>query len=109
MALQKTVLPILQSESLYTPDFEQALHERGCGVLTREEVKTLQINVGKFCNQACHHCHVEAGPKRTEVMPQEVAPRGLHVLAPRPSITTVDITGRTPAPKPNFHLTLTQP
>jgi len=102
MALQKTVLPILQGESLYAPDFQQALHERGCGVLTREEVKTLQINVGKFCNQACHHCHVEAGPKRTEIMPQEVAQRVLHVLAASPSITTVDITGGAPELNPNF-------
>ncbi len=88
MALQKTVLPILQSESLYTPDFEQTLHERGCGILTREEVTTLQINVGKFCNQACHHCHVEAGPKRTEIMPPEVAQRIVSMLAASPSITS---------------------
>ena len=103
MALQKTVLPILQSESLYTPDFEQTLHERGCGILTREEVTTLQINVGKFCNQACHHCHVEAGPKRTEIMPPEVAQRIVSMLAANPSITTVDITGGAPELNPNFH------
>ena len=36
--------------------------------LYRETINTLQINMGKLCNQACFHCHVEAGPKRTEIM-----------------------------------------
>jgi radical SAM/Cys-rich protein len=103
MALQKTVLPILQSERLCGPDFEQALNEYGWERLAREEVKTLQINVGKFCNQACHHCHVEAGPKRTEIMPPEVAQRIVSMLAASPSITTVDITGGAPELNPNFH------
>src|SRR6266851_2308520 len=71
MALQKTVLPILRSNRSCAPDFEQVLKENRWEGLTRDEVKTLQINVGKFCNQACHHCHVEAGPKRTEIMPPE--------------------------------------
>ena len=34
----------------------------------RKTVDTLQVNMGKLCNQACVHCHVEAGPKRTEIM-----------------------------------------
>ncbi len=34
----------------------------------RRGVETLQINLGRLCNQACSHCHVEAGPKRTERM-----------------------------------------
>lgn len=103
MALQKTVLPILHSNRICAPDFEQALKENECEVLARVEVKTLQINVGKFCNQACHHCHVEAGPKRTETMAPEVAERVLSVLAASPLITTVDITGGAPELNPNFH------
>lgn len=102
MALQKTVLPILHGNRNCAPDFDQALKDSGCEVLARDEVKTLQINVGKFCNQACHHCHVEAGPKRTEIMPSEVAQRVLSLLAASPSITSVDITGGAPELNPNF-------
>ncbi len=103
MALPNAGLPILDNARGFAPAFEQVLKENGCEGLAREEVKTLQINVGKFCNQACHHCHVEAGPKRTEIMPPEVAQRVLRVLAASPSITTVDITGGAPELNPNFH------
>jgi len=58
--------------------------------------------VGKLCNQACHHCHVEAGPKRTEIMPAGVADRILALLAATPSIQTVDITGGAPELNENF-------
>ncbi len=67
MALQETALPILNHGPRLSPDFERALLENDCGVLVREETTTVQINVGKLCNQACHHCHVEAGPKRSVV------------------------------------------
>ncbi len=103
MVLPNAVLPILDNARSFAPAFEQVLKENGCEGLARDEVKTLQINVGKLCNQACHHCHVEAGPKRTEIMPPEVAQRVLHLLAASPSITTVDITGGAPELNPSFH------
>ena len=53
--------------------FAQTLREHGLTKLVRGQVKTLQVNVGKLCNMACHHCHVEAGPKRTEIMSAPVA------------------------------------
>src|SRR5688572_3910467 len=59
-------------------------------------VATLQINVGKICNQACLHCHVDAGPKRTETMEARTADKVLDVLAAHPEITTLDITGGAP-------------
>jgi radical SAM/Cys-rich protein len=102
MALQNNAFPILQNVQSFVPEFDQALQEHSCGVLVREETTTLQINVGKFCNQACHHCHVEAGPKRTEIMPPEVANRVLQLLADSPSITSVDITGGAPELNPSF-------
>lgn len=108
MGLQETALPILNNGPGFTPDFEQALHENGCGILVRQETTTIQINVGKFCNQACHHCHVEAGPKRTEIMPPEVADRTLKLLADSPSISSVDITGGAPELNPNFQLIVTE-
>jgi radical SAM/Cys-rich protein len=83
-------------------DFGETLLRNECGPLMRAQTTTLQINVGKLCNQACHQCHVEAGPKRTEIMPVAVAERLLHILAANGTVTTVDITGGAPELNPNF-------
>ena len=56
-------------------------------------VATLQINVGKLCNQACRHCHVDAGPKRTEQMNRETAEQVIAVLAANHEIAVLDING----------------
>jgi radical SAM/Cys-rich protein len=74
-------------------------HERVAasgGPLRAERVTTLQINVGRKCNQACRHCHVDASPQRTEMMSDEVVDACLHVLAETPEIATLDITGGAP-------------
>jgi radical SAM/Cys-rich protein len=88
-------------------DFEAALVAHGVGPLLREDANTLQINVGKLCNQACLHCHVEAGPSRTESMSEQVAERVLLVLSASPAISTVDITGGAPELNPNFRRLVT--
>jgi radical SAM/Cys-rich protein len=103
MAAQSPALPILAESSGREPGFDQALEQHGCSPLAREETITLQINVGKLCNQACHHCHVDAGPKRTEIMPRHIAQRAMELLAASPEIATVDITGGAPELNPNFH------
>lgn len=54
--------------------FNQKLREHGLE-LRRGEFTTLQINVGRKCNQTCTHCHVDAGPTRTEMMDRETAGR----------------------------------
>ncbi len=59
-------------------------------------IDTLQVNVGKLCNQACLHCHVDAGPKRTEMIDRRVAEQIIEVVRTHPEITTVDITGGAP-------------
>ncbi|MFC1659839.1 arsenosugar biosynthesis radical SAM (seleno)protein ArsS [Gemmatimonadota bacterium] len=64
-------------------------------------ISVLQINVGKKCNQTCRHCHVDAGPDRKEVMPDEVVDAVLSVLE-RPEIPTLDITGGAPELHPRF-------
>src|SRR5579871_5053855 len=81
--------------------FDAELNRHGLAPLTRVEPRTLQVNVGKVCNQACHHCHVDAGPARTEKMDRRVAQRVIEVLAHSPSIEVVDITGG--APELNQH------
>jgi radical SAM/Cys-rich protein len=82
--------------------FQAALEHHARGALVREIPRTLQVNVGKLCNQACHHCHVDAGPKRTEIMQLDVARRVLEVAAKSASIATVDLTGGAPELNPNF-------
>jgi len=83
-------------------DFDSMLVRHGVGPLRRAAVTTLQVNVGKRCNQACHHCHVEAGPTRTEIMGEAVATRVLELLAASPDVAIVDLTGGAPELNPHF-------
>lgn len=73
----------------------------------RKTLKTLQINVGKLCNQVCAHCHVDAGPARTEIMTDETADRVMRLLANTPSIELVDFTGGAPELNPAFRSMVT--
>ena len=68
----------------------------------RNRIKILQVNTGKLCNQACHHCHVNAGPKRKEIMEREVFNKIIFLLKKENSVHTVDITGGAPELNPNF-------
>ncbi len=83
-------------------DFDAVLGRHGLSPLRRDRVRTLQVNVGKLCNQACHHCHVEAGPKRTEIMRRRTAERIVALLASSPGVGTVDLTGGAPELNPHF-------
>src|SRR2546423_7726582 len=82
--------------------FDSTLEHRGLPVLTKAAITTVQVNVGKICNQACQHCHVEAGPKRTESMSLATAERILSLLKSSPCVNTVDITGGAPELNPHF-------
>ncbi|GIW42063.1 MAG: radical SAM/Cys-rich domain protein [Candidatus Binatia bacterium] len=84
------------------PRFDSVLREHGLGPLRRARVRTLQVNVGKLCNQACHHCHVDAGPRRTEVMSRPVAERVVELLGADRGVETLDVTGGAPELNPNF-------
>jgi radical SAM/Cys-rich protein len=90
------------SDSLSNPQFEATLAAHGIGALSRKSPTALQVNVGKLCNQACHHCHVDAGPRRTERMTRETAERVIDVIAASARVGTVDITGGAPELNPNF-------
>ncbi len=70
--------------------------------LSRNIISTLQVNMGKLCNQACSHCHVEAGPKRTEIMDMNVISKILELLKTKNKIKVVDITGGAPELNHNF-------
>jgi radical SAM/Cys-rich protein len=82
-------------------EFHEAAAAAGHWPLTPATISTLQINVGKLCNQTCRHCHVDAGPDRREIMTRETMALCLDALA-RTDITTVDITGGAPELNPNF-------
>lgn len=69
--------------------------------LRRAKLTTLQINVGYRCNQTCLHCHVNAGPRRTEEMTREVAGLCLR-YADQSGVSTLDITGGAPEMNANF-------
>ena len=81
--------------------FEKAIAESNLYPLTSTGISTLQVNVGRLCNQACRHCHVEAGPNRKEVMSKETMELCLDILR-NSDISTVDITGGAPEMNPNF-------
>ena len=70
--------------------------------LYAKSLEILQLNVGKRCNLSCKHCHVEAGPDRTEVMSRETLQTCLDILSRHPSIHTVDITGGSPEMNPHL-------
>ncbi len=82
-------------------DFDATLLEHGLriGPLGLE---TLQVNVGRLCNQACLHCHVDASPKREEMMDAATVDRVLEVLEAEPELRTLDITGGAPELNPHF-------
>jgi radical SAM/Cys-rich protein len=98
--MPRTITLPLQSDDLFAERLAQIGQP-----LVRRSITTLQVNVGKMCNLACHHCHVEAGPKRTEIMTWQTMQRILAWLdAHRESlgIRTVDLTGGAPEMNPQF-------
>ncbi len=82
--------------------FSRALLDHGLPTLRRRTPVTLQVNLGKTCNQACAHCHVDAGPTRTEQMDRATVDRVLGLLAASPSLRTLDVTGGAPELNPWF-------
>lgn len=80
--------------------FIQRIKQNGDGFHKRK-IDVLQVNMGKYCNQACIHCHVEAGPGRKEMMTRETVEAILSFLE-RSEVSTVDITGGAPELNPNF-------
>lgn len=84
--------------------FAAHLAAQNLAPLARAAADTLQFNVGKRCDLACHHCHVEAGPKRTEAAGETLARRVLYVLQQNPQLHTLDLTGGAPEMNPHFRM-----
>jgi radical SAM/Cys-rich protein len=88
--------------------FDRTLAEHGYKTLRALRIDTIQVNVGKLCNQTCTHCHVDAGPTRTEIMTRETAEAVLAVVRRYPELHTVDITGGAPEMNPHFRRLVTE-
>jgi radical SAM/Cys-rich protein len=69
--------------------------------IRRGTLETLQVNLGYLCNQSCLHCHVNAGPRRTEIMSTEIVDAVIRFLS-RSKPGTLDLTGGAPELNPDF-------
>ncbi|MGY0557865.1 arsenosugar biosynthesis radical SAM (seleno)protein ArsS [Lysobacter sp. A421] len=75
--------------------------------IQRERLDTLQLNLGYLCNLSCIHCHVAAGPRRTELMDRDTMALALEV-AKRHRVGTLDVTGGSPEMNPDFRWLVAQ-
>lgn len=87
--------------------FEAKLRESGQWPLRADRIEVLQVNLGRRCNQACRHCHVEAGPTRTESMARREVNAVLDVLKDT-RVATLDLTGGAPELHPDFEYIVSQ-
>ena len=85
-----------------TDVFADRLACEGLAPLRRGPVRTLQVNVTRRCNLACHHCHVESGPKRSEALDRPGAERVLELLNANPQVEVLDLTGGAPELSEHF-------
>lgn len=98
MPATRLPLPVLPQDA-----FEKRIG--GDGLRAATVITTVQLNVGRACNLACRHCHVESSPTRSgadENLQAETAERILDWLAHNPGVETLDLTGGSPEMNPNF-------
>jgi radical SAM/Cys-rich protein len=86
--------PETAEQDQHTPPFASMLARKGLE-LTRDRTRVLQINMGLICNQRCRHCHLEAGPERSETMDGKTA-ADIIEYAGRGGFEVIDITGGAP-------------
>ena len=87
-----------------TEVFADRLASERLAPLRRGPVRTLQVNVTRRCNLACHHCHVESGPNRSEALERPGAERVLELLNANPQVEVLDLTGGAPELSEHFQL-----
>ena len=99
--VQLDMLNEVTKQSGLVPYFNDKLKQNNMEKLKARSLDIFQINVGKLCNQKCKHCHVDAGPDRTELMTRQIMHQCLEVIE-KYNFNTVDITGGAPEMNPNF-------
>jgi len=82
-------------------DCRPLLEKTDFPAIKRGQLTTLQVNLGYLCNQTCVHCHVDAGPRRTEIMQRETVDTILEFLSVS-NVKTLDLTGGAPEMNPHF-------
>ncbi len=100
LAQPKVQLSVINERGNF-PRFHDLIRAVGWAELRAKGIEVLQVNVGKLCNQTCHHCHVDAGPERREVMDRETMELCLQALVAG-NIPTLDMTGGAPEMNPHF-------
>lgn len=98
---QLNVLNPAEAAGAAFPPFAGHLRAAGLLPLRPTSLAVLQVNMGKMCNQTCRHCHVDAGPDRTEIMTRATMQECLNALA-KTTIEVVDLTGGAPEMNPDF-------
>ena len=88
------------NEKVSVPNFEYTVTNKDW-LKTHEKLSVMQVNVGRLCNLTCKHCHVSAGPDRTEIMSREVLEACLEAFK-KHGFKTMDITGGAPEMNPDF-------
>ncbi len=88
-------------------DTRPLLLETDFPLLSRTKLETLQVNLGYLCNLSCTHCHVNAGPKRKELMSREMVDLVLEYVRKK-SIRILDLTGGAPEMNPHFRYLVTE-
>ncbi len=88
-------------QAIATDSFIDRLKVCGFYPLRAETVEILQLNITRRCNLSCKHCHVQAGPSRTEMMSRETVAHCLHA-AGHEGVSTIDITGGAPELHPDI-------
>ena len=83
------------------------LHPSSFPAIKRQQLQTLQVNLGYLCNQQCLHCHVDASPRRKEIMTRETVESVLAFLRAQP-VPTLDLTGGAPEMNPHFRYLVEQ-
>ncbi|MFQ5675812.1 MAG: radical SAM protein, partial [bacterium] len=99
-------MPIVDETELIPP-FASQLKRCGLFPLRATGIDILQINLGKMCNQTCNHCHVDAGPNRTEIMTRATMQACLAAID-KTAIQTIDLTGGAPEMNPHFKWFVTE-
>lgn len=105
---QREVLRTAAGANQPPMDFDATLQRHGWNTLQPAQLEIFQINLGKFCNMTCRHCHVDAGPdRRSEMMDRDTIDACFAALDQTPA-HTVDVTGGAPELHPDFQYVVEQ-
>jgi radical SAM/Cys-rich protein len=93
--------PAVQLARLDAVPLDREFSDAVGGPLHRGQLKIIQVNLGKLCNMSCRHCHVDAGPDRTERMDDDTIAAVIRLISAS-NASTVDLTGGAPELHPRF-------